>query len=399
MSGQRRVPITQAGRVVYNGRLDMEEIYKRVSDSQMMKNLYAMGIPEDQSISKGELCLYRKTNQASKIQLLNVFSSLNGAFTVDEDMTEIMKDLDFAGIALGIVKYTGKEEKEYAPGEMTALQIGGLTTIINTGLYDISVGDLIYWVLPNPRDEIRLLTMERKTTKLRIPICPYNKNKMLNKQSFIDKTWENNGERIRGDGSRLDVASDSYNLIREAVLQIAVTTLVLAMKNGLIYPVGYDCATDLWSKEKMEKLTEESDPGRLERNEIASIFRAQVDGEDMVVALSKALGLADTTNVTITTPIGSGPKRTDYVRDLLLTIAANHKYLLIRPETDGEVTKMPQGIKGTCLGNQLNTLDNLHRGIVSNNEEIKRRTIGKAFSPAKPNAPFDIQLGGYCVNK
>jgi hypothetical protein len=148
---------SQSGRVVVNAILDVNDLVSRktidLSSSTNYEKLYPYSSTEDSwlSIIPGEALFMHRNNVQSKRKAvqdtyLEVFSSLNGLIVKkNQTIEEKENEMHFVGFADIRCDFDSKVVRN----EDCVVQLGGIRTIRNTGPYNIRVGDIIYWKLPD----------------------------------------------------------------------------------------------------------------------------------------------------------------------------------------------------------------------------------------------------------
>ena len=158
---QANTNITQAGRVVVNANLDLEELGHRrtceLKPTSKTKRLYENAPIDDKymHIVPGEpLLMYIKRASVGGVKKrkiikdtdLVVFSSLNGILCKHNDDHE---DLENFVTFVGFADIQTLFNSEGHTRVDAVAQVGGLRTTVNTGNSYISAGDIIYWSLPS----------------------------------------------------------------------------------------------------------------------------------------------------------------------------------------------------------------------------------------------------------
>jgi hypothetical protein len=166
-------PITHAGRVVYNAQRDwLETRHRRRRTTGKAKNIYRdgkFGEAACHTIQQFELTMRNSTSRylqwAPTDTDVRVFSCANGMRITEEDQHPFGKKgihglneqdyarfqllardkMQFGGVASNRAIY---DPHNNANEEHLAVQVGGLTTIYNTGSERITVGDVILWDMP-----------------------------------------------------------------------------------------------------------------------------------------------------------------------------------------------------------------------------------------------------------
>jgi hypothetical protein len=197
-------PITHAGRVVYNAQRDwLETRYRKRKGGGGAHAAYAkggFGDPGCHTIQQFELtmrnCGNRYLQWTPSDTDVRVFSSTNG-MKIPNSVTKELKtkhptvkvfqatdtprlrllkrdNLQFGGVASNRAIY---DPHNNANEEHLAVQVGGLTTIYNTGDTRINTGDVVLWDMP-------VLNGTDETSSIRIAGVP--KNKLLFSTKALD---------------------------------------------------------------------------------------------------------------------------------------------------------------------------------------------------------------------
>jgi hypothetical protein len=155
ITGTGRNPISQMGKVVYNGFIDQEEVAIRRENLKLNRALYP-GPVDDPSLSilPREIVMTRRFSDSHKRRnnhtgYLYVMSTLNGAFekTDTGKLDSILDEREFPGISA--TRCLLDTVNNQSPEVDVVIQVGGLATTVNTSSEKIRNGDQIYADFPD----------------------------------------------------------------------------------------------------------------------------------------------------------------------------------------------------------------------------------------------------------
>jgi hypothetical protein len=197
-------PITHAGRVVYNAQRDwLETRWRKRKGDNALRAYAGFGDDASHTIQQFELTVRNRGNRYMQWTPsdtdVRVFSNGNGIKVANSTRQEYVAKLggggvvvpfndsqydrlrllkrdrlQFGGIASNRAIY---DPKNNANEEHLAVQVGGLTTIYNTGDKTINTGDVILWDMP---------CVEGTTGISSIRIAGIPKNKLLFSTKVLD---------------------------------------------------------------------------------------------------------------------------------------------------------------------------------------------------------------------
>jgi len=139
--GANRNPITPHGRVVYNAKPDMVDYRSRMKSASME----GLGDTEFMTIKRHEPCLMKMRTKPMRhfnTNELLVTGCTNGIGSSPAKLDSVYSGYRFAGIAQSECLYD--TANNWVSDELT-IQVGGLTTVYNTGAEMIHAGDFVMW--------------------------------------------------------------------------------------------------------------------------------------------------------------------------------------------------------------------------------------------------------------
>jgi hypothetical protein len=186
---------TQSGRVVVNATLDINDLISRktidLTTSSTLTKAYPHSSTEDHylSVLPGEPLFmnsnsFQKKRKAIKDTHLELFSSFNGFVTKKgTSLDDLEKNICFAGFADTVSAFNS----EKITTEDVVVQMGGVRTTRNSGIYNIRTGDLVYWKLPSP-------TNIKSNSKILAELRPVRLHANFSKKSLYERLTRNNAD-------------------------------------------------------------------------------------------------------------------------------------------------------------------------------------------------------------
>ena len=374
-----RQPITNAGRVAYNLRLDQDDLEDRKSRGPK-DSLWPGLNTEDRSqwVLTRDICLAykRRAGRRQGDGMMTVFSTLNGAGRAGQTHREFIESVSFAGLAGGqgaIFDTTGKNPRypEFAG------VLGGLMTVMNNGTDRISNGQKVYWDIPAPGSEDSYLS-RRSPDRLTAVLRPYKPGSHKVTAKAVAEALRKPPSESNSSGR--PVSEDAAIAFKRFAMQMTVNAFEALLSSGLV------------------KL-DEAALGTSDRAAAARVANA-ADWHDLthnareghITRVARTLGCRNVRdpagNSQVDMPHIAGKSLRRYICDLLTGDTA-----LIRLE-GGTV---PSGDKGEILCNQKSSVADMIAGAATAESYITRRIVGTALTPAQPKKEFDMVLGHYMV--
>lgn len=145
-------PLTSTSRIIYNFVMDKKIIQEKEEKARnhIIPFYPAFDSQIDNCILSRELLIAKKSKNMQSGKKLQVFSCLNNAGDTTQNLFDFERQHTVVGVALIEGKYDVRSENNNRSG--VSGQMGGSTTIKNTGNQKIVSGDLIMWAFP-PKDE------------------------------------------------------------------------------------------------------------------------------------------------------------------------------------------------------------------------------------------------------
>ncbi len=374
-----RQPITNAGRVAYNLRLDQDDLEDRKMRGPK-DSLWPGLSTEDRTqwVLPRDICLMykRRAGRRQGDGMMNVWSTLNGAGRAGQTHREFIESVSFAGLAGGqgaIFDTTGKNPRypEFAG------VLGGLMTVMNNGIDRISNGQKVYWDIPAPGSEDSYLN-RRSPDRLTAVLRPYKPNSHKITANAVAEALRSPPSET-GDAGR-SVSEDAAIAFKRFVMQMTVNAFEAFLSSGLVALDTAALGTD--DRAARARAKNSKDWRKL----------SPTAREGHITRVARTLGCRNVRdpagNSQVDMPHLPGKSLRRYVCDLL-----TGDTMLIG--LDGGT--VPSGDPGEVLCNQKSSVADMIAGAATAESYITRRIIGTALTPAQPTKEFDMVLGHYMV--
>jgi hypothetical protein len=375
--GVGRQPITNAGRVGYNFRLDQDDLESRKRKGAS-GSLWPNASMEDKSfwVLPRDICLAKKQRPLRKQTdgMMTVFSVLNGIRSNGMSHRQLIESLTFGGIAGGQGAKFDTQGNEPRHPEFAGI-VGGLYTIVNNGPERIMNGQSVYWDVPLPGVESTELGRRdsRRITPLTRPYKP--SSQAVTARAISDAIRQSYSSDNNNTDTAGSVTDQAAMRLKWAALQISVNATEALLASGLVKvdPEVFGANGERARRDNaaswnaLRKSTRES----YITNVAAGIGcrRMQGSGDD----LFKMPG----TNTTVK----------KHICDLLTFDTQLLSY------TDGET--IPTGNKGEVMRNQESAIKDLLSSVTQATHFVSDRIFCKALTPAAPGKEFDAVFGHY----
>lgn len=380
--GPGRSPITPAGRVAYNVRLDQKALERRKVRKD--RGCYPGASTDDSAffVLPRDLLLteVRRAGRRSGDGLIPVFSVLNGAGTQEMSYVEFIEGHAFAGFSSQqtvAFSTTGKSPRN--PEFATVL--GGLVTVWNTGGTRIENGQKLYWDVPmfgtNVTERHR-----RESHRITPILRAYDPAKQgITARTVID-AMRDRRPRSSSSDEPVTVPKQAAIAIKSAAVSIALNTFDMLLSSGLVQFDQVALGND--------------DQAAAQRIANAGMWRRQLTArarEGHITRVAGWLGskrVNDASGVKLRVPHLNEPIRSYFV-NLLAGDDDDHRLIAL---TEGR-RSVPSGNAGEIVRNQRACVQDLIAGVAKADHFVKRRILGTALTPSDPGKEGDIVLGHY----
>ena len=387
--GVGRQPVTNAGRVGYNFRLDQDALESRKRKGAV-GSLWPTASMEDKVffVLPRDICLAEKKRPTRKQTdgMMTVWSVLNGIRA--DSLRQLIESHTFAGIAGGQGAVFDTIGNNPRWPEFAGI-VGGLYTIINNGPDRIMNGQLVYWDIPASwavfdkelglRDPKRVTELGRRDSyRITATTRPYKPSSQgATATALRDAIRSSFSSSATSDYDTAGSVTDQAAMrLKWAALQISVNAVEAMLSSGLV------------------KFDPEAvgDEGARRENARAWGALRKTTRENYITKIACGIGCRRTQgtgNDLFRMKDAKGEDMTvkKHICDLLTFDSMLVGY------TDG--TTIPSGNKGEVVRNQESTIKDLLSGIAQANHYVGDRIFCKALSPAAPGKEFDAIFGHY----
>lgn len=382
-NGMGRNPITQAGKVVYNGFKDHNLINIFKAQIRTGQNFYPGPTnDEDYSIQQREVVYSRRKGTNAKKGSMHVLSSVNAGFDKKDPLWKIISEHEIRGIAVtrSLLDSTGVN-----PEIDVVVQSGGLATVVNTGTRKINNGDSVYMEWPDP--DKPYATQPRNSQKQLLWTMPLD--------PCMDALTESNIWEIMKDPATISEYERDINkpIVRSAInfkqflLKLSVFAIHSALSAGIV--TAKDIALEDTKRAKEQR--------RLNGEQYMSLDSVGVPKrKPFIKRLARLYGITDEEKkkLEVVFPQKLGKKQVvgDLADHVIETFSGKDNNFLVLPlQESGKMTSDEKKL----VMSQQSLLADAFQAINEANEWKRGRVIGKALTPANPGEEFDMLLGRY----
>lgn len=378
--GVGRQPITNAGRVGYNFRLDQDDLESRKKQGAS-ESLWPNASMEDKSfwVLPRDICLAKKQRPLRKQTdgMMTVFSVLNGIRSNGMSHRQLIESLTFGGIAGGQGAKFDTQGNEPRHPEFAGI-VGGLYTIVNNGPERIMNGQSVYWDIPLPGVESAELGRRdsRRITPLTRPYKPSVQS--VTARALSDAFRQSYTADNSAANAAESVTDQAAQRLKWAVLQISLNATEALLASGLV---------------KFDPNVFGSN-GEQARSENATLWRKQGKStrENFITKVATGIGCRRMQGArNDTADLFKMPGTSTTVRKHICDLLTFDTQLL--SYTDGET--IPTGNKGEVVRNQESVIKELLSSVTQANHFVSDRIFCKALTPAAPGKEFDAVFGHY----
>jgi len=373
-----RRPITNAGYIPVNLRLDQENIDRRL-DCNVQNTLY----PSSKMSPMLFAALPREVALMTKAAMLpHGADGVVPAFTVlnaigeGKTRRQVIEAHSFAGLvgSQGAV-YDNTGSSPRWPD--FSAKIGGIETIINTGTERIMNGERVYWDFP-PEGSAQTGTRDGR---ILVAIRPYRPSVMQPTADAIKLAMCT--ERRQRRGVEATPISDATVAITNFSATLAVAALDMYLSSGLVrvdqVALGSGEAAIAARRQNAAEWAGVSADQR-ERHFVRVARALRVEG------VSSDGGVAEI-------HIQRGDRRCKMSTYLAACVAGYNPCIRRTPGLNG----IPSGDMGALLTAQLSSLESLLKGTERAGDYVKSRIFAKMLTPMNPGEAGDCNLGAYTV--
>ena len=381
-NGMGRNPITQAGKVVYNGFKDHNLIKIFKAQLRTGKNFYpGPTSDENYSIQQREVVYSRRKGTNAKKGSMHVLSSVNAGFDKKDPLWKIISEHEIRGVAVtrSLLDSTGAN-----PEIDVVVQTGGLVTTVNTGPKKINNGDSVFMEWPDPNKPFA--SQPRNSEKQLLWTMPYD--------PCMDALTESNIWEIMKDPATISEYESDINkpIVRGAInfKKFLLTTSVLAIHSALSAGIV---------SMPVNALDDDKDAKNKRKTRGDTYMSVDALGvpkrKPFIKKLARLYGITDEEKkrleVVFPHKIGTKPVLGDLADHVIETFSGKDNNFLVFPLQEGKVTNDEKKL----VMSQQCLLSDAFQAINETNEYRRGRIIGKALTPAKPNEEFDMIVGRY----
>jgi hypothetical protein len=379
-------PVTKAGLIPANARLAGDHIEDRLlhgahhtlwPNANMDRQRFG-ALPDEVALSP-----IRGSPASHGDGLYPVFSVLNGLGCAGETWLEIVESHAFGGLV-------GSQGAKFGDGASSvvspdvAMQLGGLSTIVNTGTETIFNGDRLYWDIPKP-GEVPSYTTDN-SGRIRVAVRPYRPSEQRVTAAAILHRLVTGGRARAAD--RGDIAknetpiADATVAITRFVRTMAVMSLDMFLASGLVafdpIAIGVDGVAAARRAQNAKRWMQEPEGKR----------------EDVMVRVARALRVPDVRDPHGIAAIHVQHAGNSALHTYLGALFACEKSLVAPVEGSNNV---PSGDKGALFCAQRSALEELLAGVTKANEFVTRRIFATAISVMQPGHAGDVNIGSYAA--
>lgn len=390
---QNAKPVSTLGNVVVNCYKDSRDIeasklnehafYQLPTDNDCMHILqrevaWAYRIP-------------RGGKRTDRHQNIYVRTTVNGCFTRGEPLHCLEEQIRIVGVTK---TYAIHDSDGHNDESDCTVQVGGSTSIKNTGNQRICNGQWVYAALPDPSAPYGT-QHERNAKRAVLWTLPVRPEMDTLTQRFLYKVTI--GVRPEGSSNYENLRQapiyEAAEVMSHAILQLAVDSFHAFCASGIVRYDGTAVRPD--------------GAGAARREENAAEYQRENDfsnetkGENVLLHLSEYLGLLSGKRgkhmdlpVNYTSVTGAHRKQiTTTLRALVaeLVFAKKSEYMLF-PLIKG---KNPGGQRGEIVCAQQSAIADIYHATEKVKESLLQKVIGQALTSAPPGGVFDIVLGPY----
>jgi len=364
-------PITQAGRVIYNLRVDSDEFAKRKAESAP---LYGGGIDDKDVQIFARMPVFRTVTDyddhhptLASDGAVPVWSVLNRAGRAGQTLEEFLGGIELVGVAGGDGGRNSSDGAGVRGQDMSGV-IGGLVTIINTGPKTIRNGDVIIMHFPNPASATPNTAIKGspQIVPQTVPWDPLTDR--LNVRALRRALTEpRHLHHFRSPNHR------AAALVRKAASSLAVLVLDALLAAGVVVlgDIGVTAAGQAARAAAGAAWRAAGEPRTRALAVLAKALRAPSFGNDRA-ATYRFFTVGDRTLVAHLAHLLSG--------DVPLVAA-------------GAEGRAPPGDLGVLFENQFSLLEVIRMVGLADLKNHHRFVLGRALSPGGPGKDLDILLG------
>jgi hypothetical protein len=389
--GGGRNPITNAGRVARNARLDENSIAQWRENGKKNTALFPPPPTEwDWGIRQFEPCIIignryggRRGNGVTQ-EAPGVVSCLNLAFETGTSYAKMISMSRFAGFA-------GSDGLRYDPSgqrnsEGIALITGGVLTLLNNGYDRICDGDWVVWDIPKPEvikaKQEEGIAVGRITVILR-PLDPAS-DKVT--EEVVCK-YLRNMDDVNPDDYGINVV-EGASLLRDSYFATGLAFLSTLVRTGLV---------------NLDGLIDAINNDAIRKNNLGEASRRYTEVQDAIVDIANYAGLNDKIAKRAEEKFEMGGRLGwgniegtlgQLFADALVAHDPRCHIGVVGASSGGKVA-LPPGHLGDLVKRQKTIIGDNFAGINQSNNFVYSRIVCRSEAPAEPGEEFDAKIGQY----